>query len=60
MTCRSVGIQIGATTAPKDLAVVAQEAERLGYGEIWLAENYFQLGGIASVANVPSPGTGVR
>ena len=45
-----VGIQIGATTAPKDLAAIAQEAEALGYGEIWLAEDYFQLGGIASVA----------
>ena len=46
-----VGIQIGATTAPNDLTEVAREAERIGYGEIWLAEDYFQLGGIASVAN---------
>lgn len=45
----SVGIQIGATTAPEDLAEVAREAEQLGYGEIWMAEDYFQLGGIASV-----------
>lgn len=29
---------------------MAAEAERLGYGEIWLAEDYFDLGGIASVA----------
>ena len=43
-----VGIQIGATTAPSDIGPVVVEAERLGYREAWLAEDYFDLGGIAS------------
>jgi alkanesulfonate monooxygenase SsuD/methylene tetrahydromethanopterin reductase-like flavin-dependent oxidoreductase (luciferase family) len=45
-----VGIQIGATTPPAALPEVVVEAERLGYGEIWLAEDYFELGGVASAA----------
>ncbi|HSF85764.1 MAG TPA: LLM class flavin-dependent oxidoreductase [Acidimicrobiia bacterium] len=45
-----IGIQIGATTPPDELAAIAAEAERLGYSEIWLAEDYFELGGIASAA----------
>jgi alkanesulfonate monooxygenase SsuD/methylene tetrahydromethanopterin reductase-like flavin-dependent oxidoreductase (luciferase family) len=45
-----VGIQLGATTAPKELAAVAREAENFGYSEIWMAEDYFQLGGVSSVA----------
>ena len=47
-----IGIQLGATTPPADLGDIAAEAEGLGYGEIWLAEDYFQLGGISSVATV--------
>lgn len=45
-----VGIQLGATTSPEELGAVAAEAERLGYSEMWLAEDYFDLGGIASAA----------
>jgi alkanesulfonate monooxygenase SsuD/methylene tetrahydromethanopterin reductase-like flavin-dependent oxidoreductase (luciferase family) len=45
-----VGVQLGASTSPSELAHVAALAERLGYSEIWLAEDYFELGGIASVA----------
>ena len=50
MKGRVVGIQIGASTPPAELRFVAAEAERLGFGEIWLAEDYFELGGVASVA----------
>ena len=50
MTRREVGIQVGATTSPVDLREVVAEAEQLGYGEIWLAEDYFELGGVASAA----------
>lgn len=46
-----VGMQLGAATRPVDVGTVAAEAERLGYGELWLAEDYFHLGGIASVAS---------
>jgi 5,10-methylenetetrahydromethanopterin reductase len=52
MITKKVGIQLGATTAPSDIPAVAREAERLGYGEIWMAEDYFQLGGISSVSTV--------
>lgn len=45
-----IGIQIGASTAPSELGALAAEAERLGYAEIWLAEDYFELGGFASSA----------
>lgn len=45
-----LGIQIGASTAPADLPDVVHKAEELGFGELWLAEDYFQLGGIASAA----------
>jgi len=45
-----VGIQIGATTPAAQLGSVAATAEGLGYAEAWLAEDYFEHGGIASVA----------
>ena len=53
MTAR-IGIQIGATTPAVLLPEIAAEAETLGYGEIWLAEDYFEHGGIASAAAVLS------
>lgn len=43
------GVQVAATTPPPRLREIVAEAERLGYGEVWLAEDYFELGGIASV-----------
>ncbi len=46
-----LGIQIGASTAPGELPDIARLAEEVGYGEIWLAEDYFELGGIASVGS---------
>jgi len=46
-----VGVQVAATTPPSRLRSAVAEVERLGYGEVWLAEDYFQLGGIASVAS---------
>lgn len=45
-----VGVQIAATTLPAEIAGIAAAAERLGFGELWLAEDYFDLGGIASAA----------
>ena len=50
MTSPAIGMQIGATTSPTELGSVAAEVEGLGCGEIWLAEDYFELGGIASAA----------
>ncbi|MGD8486524.1 MAG: LLM class flavin-dependent oxidoreductase [Chloroflexota bacterium] len=48
MTRARIGVQVAATTPPAELTGIVAEVERLGYGEIWLAEDYFQLGGIAS------------
>ena len=45
-----VGIQVAATTPPGSLVGVVRQVERLGYGELWLAEDYFELGGMSSVA----------
>ena len=45
-----VGVQVAATTPPAHLCEVATQVERLGYAEVWLAEDYFELGGIASVS----------
>ena len=47
-----LGIQVAATTPPARLIEVAAEVERLGYAELWLAEDYFELGGIASTTAV--------
>jgi alkanesulfonate monooxygenase SsuD/methylene tetrahydromethanopterin reductase-like flavin-dependent oxidoreductase (luciferase family) len=44
-----IGVQVAATTPPTHLGSVVAEVERLGYAEAWLAEDYFELGGIASV-----------
>ena len=44
-----LGVQIAATTPPPRLAQTVAEVERLGYAQAWLAEDYFELGGIASV-----------
>lgn len=49
MSESNVGIQIGASTSPSDLLAAVVEAEHLGYREVWLAEDYFELGGVASV-----------
>lgn len=43
-----IGMQIGASTPPAELAAAARLVEELGFGEIWLAEDYFELGGMAS------------
>ena len=45
-----VGIQIGATTPAAQLGSTTTTAEALGYAEAWLAEDYFEHGGVASVA----------
>ncbi len=45
-----IGMQIGASTPQSALGSVAAEIEQLGYGELWVAEVYFQPGGFASSA----------
>ena len=45
-----IGVQVAATTPPARLPAIASEVERLGYAELWLAEDYFESGGIAAVS----------
>lgn len=45
-----LGVQVAATTPPSRLTEIVAEVERLGYDEVWLAEDYFELGGIASAS----------
>ncbi len=47
-----LGVQLGSSVRPEDLPRVAAEAEQLGFRHLWVAENYFSLGGIASLAEV--------
>ena len=39
--------KIAASTPPGELGAIAAEVEQFGYGELWLAEDYFELGGIS-------------
>ena len=39
---------LGSTTPPEDIARLAREVERAGFGELWIPEDYFFLGGIAA------------
>jgi alkanesulfonate monooxygenase SsuD/methylene tetrahydromethanopterin reductase-like flavin-dependent oxidoreductase (luciferase family) len=51
---RRIGVQLAGSTPPAELARIAADAESLGYAEIWIAEDYFELGGMASCAVVLS------
>jgi len=46
-TTAPVGLVLGSHIPPGQIPPVAQLAERGGYGELWLAEDYFFTGGIA-------------
>jgi alkanesulfonate monooxygenase SsuD/methylene tetrahydromethanopterin reductase-like flavin-dependent oxidoreductase (luciferase family) len=54
-----IGIQIAGSTPPASLARIVTEAESLGYAEVWLAEDYFELGGMTSAAVALSATEGV-
>jgi 5,10-methylenetetrahydromethanopterin reductase len=46
-TSAPVGLVLGSHIPPEQIPPVAQLAERGGYSEVWLAEDYFFTGGIA-------------
>lgn len=49
--CRSrLGAMLGSTTPPEQIAKFAATTEAAGYGELWIPEDYFFLGGIAGAA----------
>lgn len=45
-----IGLLMGSTTPPEKVAEVAREAEAAGFGELWVPEDYFFLGGVAASA----------
>ena len=49
---RRLGVLLLSTTAPERLPELAARCERLGFDEIWLAEDYFFYGGFVGVAQV--------
>lgn len=51
---RAIGLVLGSAVAPSDLASAAHVAEREGFDEIWLAEDFFFTGGISGASLVLS------
>ncbi|WP_431910346.1 LLM class flavin-dependent oxidoreductase [Amycolatopsis thermoflava] len=45
-----VGVFVATSTPPERIAVLAASAERLGFGEVWVAEDYFCYGGFTGAA----------
>jgi alkanesulfonate monooxygenase SsuD/methylene tetrahydromethanopterin reductase-like flavin-dependent oxidoreductase (luciferase family) len=45
-----IGLLLGSATPPEQIAGLAREAEVAGFGELWIPEDYFFLGGIAASA----------
>ena len=46
----TIGLLLGSTTPPEDIARLAREVEDSGFGGLWIPEDYFFLGGIAASA----------
>lgn len=49
---RRLGILLLSTTPPEQLPELAALCERLGFDEVWLAEDYFFYGGLTAAAQV--------
>jgi alkanesulfonate monooxygenase SsuD/methylene tetrahydromethanopterin reductase-like flavin-dependent oxidoreductase (luciferase family) len=47
-----VGLVLGSSLPPEDIPTVARRGEELGFGELWLAEDYFFTGGISGATAV--------
>lgn len=47
---RRLGVLLGSTTPPEDIASLTQWVEANGFGELWIPEDYFFLGGVAASA----------
>ncbi|UMP07272.1 LLM class flavin-dependent oxidoreductase [Amycolatopsis sp. EV170708-02-1] len=45
-----LGVLLGSTTPPEQIGKQAAAAEAAGFGEMWLPEDYFFLGGVAGAA----------
>ena len=47
-----VGLVLGSVLPPPEIPHLARLGERLGFGELWIPEDYFFTGGIATAATV--------
>lgn len=45
-----LGVLLGSTTPPEQIGKLAADTEAAGYGELWIPEDYFFLGGVAGAA----------
>jgi 5,10-methylenetetrahydromethanopterin reductase len=54
-----LGLVLGSQNAPEDIAGLAQLGESLGFGELWIAEDYFFTGGIAGATAALSATTSI-
>jgi 5,10-methylenetetrahydromethanopterin reductase len=45
-----VGLVLGSALPPEEIGDIARLAERLGFSELWLAEDYFFTGGVSGAA----------
>ncbi|WP_037078401.1 LLM class flavin-dependent oxidoreductase [Pseudonocardia spinosispora] len=45
-----IGLLLGSTTPPEHIARLAREVEDGGFGELWIPEDYFFLGGMSAAA----------
>lgn len=46
----SIGIVVGSSVGPGELAATARNAEQFGFAQVWTAEDYFFTGGVAGLA----------
>lgn len=46
----NLGLVLGSSLGPARLATAAQDAEKAGFADLWLAEDFFFTGGIAGAA----------
>ena len=49
-TAHAIGMMLHGGTAPNRLSELSKKVESLGFGSLWLSEDYFFLGGVASAA----------
>ena len=54
-----VGLVLGSHVPPEQIASTAALAEKLGYGELWFAEDFFFTGGISGAAAALAATTGI-
>ena len=52
MSARQIGLVLGSAISPEQLPNAARQAEASGFGEVWLAEDFFFTGGVSGASVV--------